>query len=184
MAQKWRKGAEGQKSVVKPLDGDSLMALALRYVGRYATSRAKLGVYLARKLRERGWAGEGTAPVDSITDRMAHLRYVDDMAYATMTSGAMQRRGLGTRRISQKLMIDGIEEDVRDEVRPNAGARWAAAERLARRKRIGPYAAEAPDRALREKQIATFLRAGHDMSLARKWVNMAPGQIPDGPEED
>ena len=32
--------------------------LALRYVGKYATTRAKLAAYLARKLRERGWDGQ------------------------------------------------------------------------------------------------------------------------------
>lgn len=179
MAQRWRAGRERQKSVAKPLNTEALEALALHYAGRYATSRAKLIAYLRRKLRERGWAGDGEAPVEAIADRMAELRYVDDAAYATMTSGAMQRRGLGARRIAQKLTVDGIDEEVRDEASPDEAERWAAAERLARRKHIGPFAQEIPDRALREKQIATFLRAGHDMAMARKWVDAAPGEMPE-----
>ena len=182
MAQRWRNKAAGQKSVAKPLNNETLEALALHYAGRYATSRAKLIAYLSRKLRERGWADDSEVPVEAIADRMAALRYVDDAAYATMTSGAMQRRGLGARRITQKLTMDGIEEDVRDEATPDEAQRWAAAQRLAQRKRIGPFAEAAPDRALRDKQIATFLRAGHDMAMARLWIDATPGEMPEGPE--
>ncbi len=160
-----------------------LEALALHYAGRYATSRAKLLAYLGRKLRERGWASEAPPPLDAIADRMVDLRYVDDAAYAAMTSGAMQRRGLGARRIGQKLAMDGVDEETRDGARPDDSERWAAAERLARRKRIGPFAEAVPDRALREKQIATFLRAGHDMAIARLWIDAAPGVVPEGPED-
>ncbi len=183
MAQRWRAGAGRQKSVAKPLNDETLEALALHYAGRYATSRAKLLAYLARKLRERGWASETAPPLEPIADRMVALRYVDDAAYAAMTSGAMQRRGLGARRIGQKLAMDGVDEETRDEARPDEAERWAAAERLARRKRIGPFADTPPDRTLREKQIATFLRAGHDMAIARTWVNAAPGEMPPSPDE-
>ena len=182
MAQRWRAGRERQKSVAKPLNNEALEALALHYAGRYATSRAKLITYLSRKLRERGWDGTDEPPVSAIADRMVSLRYVDDAAYAAMISGGMQRRGLGARRIVQKLTVDGIDEAVRDEARPDEAERWAAAERLARRKRIGPFADAPADRALREKQVATFLRAGHDMAMARKWVDSAPGDAPTAPD--
>jgi regulatory protein len=181
MAQRWRNKAAGQKSVAKPLDNEALEALALHYAARYATTRAKLIVYLSRKLRERGWADEGEASVESIANRMVALRYVDDAAYAAMTSDAMQRRGLGARRIAQKLVVDGIAEEVRDDASPDAAARWAAAERMAQKKRIGPFGDGQPDRILREKQIATFLRAGHDMRTARIWVDAGPGEIPEEP---
>ena len=91
------------------------------------------------------------------------------------------RRGLGARRIAQTLTMDGIEEELRQEASPDETERWAAAERLARKKRIGPYAAQQADRPMREKQIATFLRAGHDMKIARLWVDAAPDEIPEQP---
>jgi regulatory protein len=112
---------------------------------------------------------------------MADLRYVDDEAYAATQSGAMQRRGLGARRIAEKLAADGIAEAGRQEAAPDADEGWAAAERLARRKRIGPFALTVPDRPLREKQIAAFLRAGHDMATARAWVDSPPGELPEAP---
>lgn len=182
MAQKWRSRPDGQKSAPRPLDAETLNNLALHYVGRFATSRAKLITYLNRKLRERGWDGEEPAPVEQVADRLVELRYVDDEAYATMKSGAMQRRGLGRRRITQTLRHDGISEDLSTTAAPDALERWEAADRLAKRKRIGPYAAELPDRPTREKQLATFLRAGHDLDLARQWVNAAPGEMPDQPD--
>lgn len=181
MARIWRMRSSRQKTVPKPLDETALTALALHYVGKYATSRGKLIAYLQRKVREGGWAGADEPPVSALADRMADLRYLDDAAYAAMQSGAMQRRGLGPRRIAQKLAQDGIDEPDREAAGPDAAERWAAAERLARRKRIGPYASERADRPTREKQIAAFLRAGHDMVMARRWIDAAPGEMPDEP---
>jgi len=182
MAQKRRTGPAVQKTAARPLDREALDMLAIGYVGRFATSRSKLIAYLARKLRERGWAEEGQPPVETVADRLVELRYVDDEAYAAMKSGAMQRRGLGRRRIAEALRHDGIAEDISQDAAPDAAERWEAAHRLARRKRVGPFAAQAPDRPTREKQLAAFLRAGHDLDVARLWVDAAPGEMPAGPD--
>lgn len=66
-----------------PLDEDALRELALRYVGRFATSRGKLLAYLARKLRERGWGGEAPADPEALVARFAELGYVDDSGFAS-----------------------------------------------------------------------------------------------------
>lgn len=183
MAQKWRSGTNQRKTAPKALNIETLQALALHYVGRFATSQARLAAYLDRKLRERGWEGDDPPRIDQVVSRLAELGYVDDKAYAVMKSGAMQRRGLGQRRINQTLRQDGINEDDSLEAAPDAAERWAAAERLARRKRIGPYATEMADRPVREKQLAAFLRAGHDMQMARRWIESAPGEMPEPPED-
>ena len=39
-----------------PLDAEKLRELALAYVGRFATTRARLSTYLERKIRERALA--------------------------------------------------------------------------------------------------------------------------------
>ena len=49
-----------------PVGAAKLDELALSYVGRFATSRGKLVDYLRRKLRERGWEGEGDPPLAAI----------------------------------------------------------------------------------------------------------------------
>ncbi|MCE7796204.1 RecX family transcriptional regulator [Sphingobium sufflavum] len=173
-----------QKPAPKPLDSTRLEELALHYAARYATSRAKLSTYLRRKLRERGWAGEDAPDVAALVGRLADLRYVDDGAFATMRGTALARRGYGTRRIAAALDEAGIAEEDRGEAMArSAGEGWQAANILARRKRIGPYAGERVAREDRQKQIAAFIRAGHDFATAARWVDAAPGEMPPGGED-
>jgi regulatory protein len=56
---------------------------------------------------------------------------------------------------------------------------WDAALAFARRKRIGPFASAAPDRAGREKAFAALLRAGHEVAIARRIVQSDPGDVPE-----
>jgi len=53
------------------LDESRLNELALRYVGRFATTRAKLRTYLERKVRERGWSGDSEPDPAAIAERFA-----------------------------------------------------------------------------------------------------------------
>lgn len=163
-----------------PLDRDGLERLALFYAGRYAVTRAKLRTYLTRKLRERGWDGEGTPPVEHLVGRFAELGYVDDRAFAEARSDALSRRGYGARRVDEALRAAGIEEQDGAEARDRArAAAWDAALRFATRKRIGAFAAEALDRPARDKALAAMLRAGHPLDIARRFVDAAPGEPPE-----
>ena len=155
----------------RPIDAARLDELALAYVARFATSRAKLEAYLRRKLRERGWAGEGDPPVAQVAARMVAAGYVDDAAFARIKSGSLLRRGYGMRRVAEALGAAGIGEALREEVRPGEGAARRAALALARKRRFGPYAAGPLDRPLKEKQIAAMLRAGHPLDSARELVD-------------
>jgi len=160
-----------------PLESSDLERFALRYVERYATTRAKLADYLKRKIRERGWAGGASPDPVALAERMAELGYIDDRAFAEARAGAMGRRGLGARRVTRALRHAGIESEDAEAVAPviEADAK-ASALAFARRRRIGPYAREPADRPLREKQIAAMIRAGHRLDLARQLVGMAPGE--------
>ena len=163
-----------------PLNEDRLRDMALRHVARFATSRGKLLAYLARKLRERGWAGERPADPEALAARFVELGYIDDAGYAAMKSTALSRRGYGARRVDEALRAAGIGEDDREQADAViATERHAAAERFARRKRIGPYATEPLNPSQKEKAIAAFLRAGHDYATARAWVEAPPGSPPD-----
>ena len=162
------------------LDAEGLERLALHYAGRYATTRAKLRLYLERKLAERGWGGSGHAPVAPLIDRFAELGYVDDRAFASARAAALLRRGYGERRVGEALRAAGIEEADAEPVRAEArDGSWAAALRFAEKKRLGPYAAEAPDREARQKAVGAMLRAGHAMDHVRRILNALPGEIPD-----
>ena len=85
-----------------PLDPAKLDELALAYVGRFATSRAKLVTYLRRKVRERGWSSDVEPDLDALARRLVELGYVDDRAFAvsksrSLTSRGHARRGVHTR---------------------------------------------------------------------------------------
>ena len=170
--------------MIPPLDQGGLERLALHYLGRYATTRAKLATYLHRKLDERGWAGEGARPVEAIVTRMAGLGYVDDRAFAEMKSAALGRRGYGQRRQADALRAAGVDEEDRSavfEARAEAGegGDHAAALAFARRKRIGPFATEPADPDARRKALAAMMRAGHGYDIARRFVDAAPGVPPE-----
>lgn len=165
--------------VPQPLGAARLDELALAYVARFATTRAKLARYLARKIRERGWAGEEDAAstVDRIVARMTDLGFVDDAGFAVMRSGAMTRRGLGVRRVQTQLWVDGVAPDDASGALAEAGDQaFAAATAFAKRKRLGPFAREASaDPKQRERQLASFVRAGHPPALGRRIIALAPG---------
>ncbi|WP_188235946.1 RecX family transcriptional regulator [Sphingopyxis sp. LK2115] len=165
----------------KPLDAAKLDELALAYVARFATSRAKLLRYLARKVRESEWLDEcdAMAACEAIADRMARLRYLDDRQYAAMRGQAMTRRGLGARRVKAQLYVDGIAAaDSREAIAAAEREAVAAAVGFARRRRLGPFALRADDDPrLRERQVAAFARAGHSPALARRILGVAPGDL-------
>jgi regulatory protein len=146
-----------------PLDAAKLGDLALAYVGRFATSRAKLLSYLKRKLRERGWGGSGEPDLQSLANRLVELGYVDDRAFAVAKARSLTSRGYGERRVGQALMLAGMN----------------AALRFARRRSIGPFAKAAPDPREREKAIAAMVRAGHRFGLSRAIVSLEPGSEAD-----
>lgn len=157
-----------------PLDSTALEELALVYVARFASSAAGVAAYLRRKLRERGWIGEGDpgAAAEALAERLVALGYVDDAAFARNRSAGLLRRGYGARRIEQALRGAGIGGDEREAVRASPGEARAAALRLAQKRGFGPFGPGGiPDRAARDRQIAAMLRAGHPLDSARTLID-------------
>jgi regulatory protein len=153
----------------RPYDEQSLAQAALDYAARYATTRAKLASYLRRKLREKGWAGEESPPVDHLVERFADRGFVNDELFARARADSLTRRGYGVRRIETVLRSAGIEGDLidacRDQVEPSAED---AALAFARRRRLGPFSQYPQDVVQNRKALAAMLRAGHDFDIARK----------------
>lgn len=169
-------GRIAQRKPRPPLDGHKLNELALAYVGRFATTRAKLRSYLERKIRERGWDGSPEADVEAIAERFAAQGYVDDAAYALSKSRSLTGRGYGARRVDQSLRAAGIDEADSASAREQAQADSVeSALRFAERRRIGPFASEVVDRKGRERALAVMIRAGHGFGLARAIVDLPPG---------
>ncbi|QIK96452.1 RecX family transcriptional regulator [Sphingomonas sp. HDW15A] len=177
----WHKhGVTSSRRPRPPLDRRDLDELALRYVARFATSRAKLRSYLLRKIRERGWTGDEDPPLDQIADRLSELGYVDDQAYATSLSQSLGSRGYGHRRVAGAISAAGISESDAAEALEFAEQRAAeAALRFAKKRNIGPFSAASADRPKREKWIAAMIRAGHSFALAQRIADSEPGVIPE-----
>lgn len=166
-----------------PLDRESLEQLALHYVGRYATTRAKLKSYLMRKIRERGWAEDRDPDVEKLAAKLSELGYVDDAAFAEARARSLSRRGYGSRRVDQVLFAAGIEDEDSSGARQIAAENsWDAAIAFARKRRFGPFAEGpvSPDR--KRKFIAAMMRAGHSYEIARKFIDSEPGDVPEREE--
>lgn len=167
----------------KPLNGERLHELALFYVGKFATTRAKLAAYLNRKVRERGWEGDSPPEVERLVERLASSGLVDDALYALSKSRSLSERGYGAARVRQSLRAAGVDEEDGAAARDLAAEEAAAAAlRYARRRHIGPFADFAPDRTGRERALAAMIRAGHGFELARIIVDAEPGSDMD-PDE-
>lgn len=161
---------------VRPLDAARLEELALSYVARFATTAKGLERYCKRKLRERGWSEDEPHQPDlnALVERFVRNGYVNDEEYARVRKGGLLRRGYGARRIHATLDAAGVAGEDRGEI-DDAEARLAAL-RLVRKRRFGPFGADGTppgDRAVREKQIAAMIRAGHPLDSARELVDAA-----------
>jgi regulatory protein len=169
-----------QKKPPPPLDNRRLRDLALHYSGRYATTRAKLSAYLQRKIRDRGWKdGEPQPDFTVMIQEFSDLGYVNDSAFADAKARSFVRRGYGARRFEQELHAAGIDdEDAVGARAQTSESAYASAAAFARRKRIGPYAAMAASPEVKRKQLAAFLRAGHNFDLARRFVEAGIGEEP------
>lgn len=166
-----------------PLERDALERLATHYVGRYATTRARLVDYLRRKVRERGWE-EGSEPPDlpALAERFAQAGWLDDRSWGEARSRGLLARGYGPRRVGEALGRAGVRNDDAAPARSLArDGGWEAALRLAERRRIGPWGEDRPDPRTRERWMGVLVRAGHDLRTARAIVTARPGEAPDDP---
>lgn len=160
---------------------------ALHYLERFASSTANLRRVLMRKADRslRHWGGdraEAAAQIEAVVARLAGLGYLDDAAYAAMKARGLNRQGKGTRAIRQALAAKGVDADtagtaldrLAEEV---ADPDLAAAVRLARKRRLGPFRAVALRAEMRHKDLAALARAGFDLDTARRVIEAA------GPED-
>jgi regulatory protein len=162
------------------LDSVTIERIALAYVSRYATSRAKLRDHLLRKIAARGWTEDETAEtaVGRIIDRFVELGYVDDRALAEARGRSLRARGYGARRLGGVLGALGISEvDAENARRAAEEGAWEAAVRFARKRRLGPFAPEPADEAGRRRAFAAMMRAGHAPDLAKRILSTNPDDV-------
>lgn len=157
-----------------PLDPATIRALALHYVGRYATTQARLAHYLERKLRERGWIDAARGPdLPELVSEFVRLGYVDDDAFASARVTALLRRGYGANKLNIALRHAGIPaEKAESAARIDIDSAREAAMIFARRKRLGPFGQPLLDHKARSRALAAFIRAGHSYEIAGKILQL------------
>lgn len=152
---------------------------ALHYLERFASSSANLRRVLLRKVDRSlaHWGGEREAVmpwVEATVEKLARLGYLDDSAYAETKARALHRQGKGSRTIRATLAAKGVAADLAgralavlaEEV---AEPDLAAAVRLAKKRRLGPFRPSGRAE-MRHKDLAALARAGFDFDTARRVV--------------
>lgn len=160
-----------------PVTAAYLDRAALAYLERFASSAENLRRVLIRKVERRcRLRGENAAPfhplVDAVVERAVESGLVDDRRYAAARTASLRRRGGSARMIAGKLAVKGVGRAVAAEALAGETEddERAAAQALARRRRLGPY--RAVDRAAhRDKDMAALARAGFNYVLARSVID-------------
>lgn len=160
----------------------SLENAALYYLQRFASSTENLRRVLMRRVERSARAHDtdredGAAWVDEIVTRFARAGLVDDRAYAEGKAGSLHRRGASLRRIRGELAAKGVAKDLVEEAiaaleeTAERDPDTAAAIRLARRRRLGPFRAAEDREERRERDLAALARAGFGYDTARRIID-------------
>jgi regulatory protein len=160
---------------------DALRELAYRYVARFSCTTDKVRRYLLGKMREAVAAEEARAAdiqpwIDAVLAALVRVGALDDRRFAENRALTLHRRGRGTRVIQRDLDRLGAPDEAIDQALETLAADipdpdLVAAIRLARKRRLGPFAAPETRRELRERHLAALARAGFRFDLARRIVD-------------
>ena len=162
-----------------------LESSAAYYLGRFASSSANLRRVMMRKIHlsasHHGTdIGEAEKWLDALIEKFERLGYLDDAGFAQMRARGLHARGTPLVGIKFKLMKQGVgEDDIAaalahlEEENETRDLDWAAAIKLARRRRLGPYGSVDPEvrKQRREKDMATLARAGFGYDIAQRIVD-------------
>jgi regulatory protein len=152
---------------------------ALRYVARWESSAGGVAQLLERKVRER-CARSDESPeealrwIPAIVERLVERGFVDDRRFAATTLERLRRQGRSSRWIRASLISKGVEPRLVEALLASEEREGesAAAWRLARRKKLGPYCEDAAVRAARrDRHLGVLGRNGFDLELARRIVD-------------
>lgn len=182
------KRAEGPRPAGKPPSEARLRDAALLHLSRYATTEAGLARVLCNRMRR--WAraaqaegreveselAEGLAAARSIAAAMVSAGVVNDADFAVARARRLARGGRSRRAMAAHLMAKGIGSEDAQAAIAGAPAEAEAALALCRKRRIGPFAREAPDAALRLKWLGMLARAGFGRDVADAALDTEPAE--------
>lgn len=153
------------------------MRSAIAYLDRYASSSDNLRRVLSRKVMRAAQAlGRDAAEFETLIDttvaRCVASGLIDDKAYAETRLASLRRRGASKRQIEAKLAAKGVERKlIETVVAADPTDEVAAAERLAQRRRLGPWRTRGSRDDNRERDMAALCRAGFSYDVARRVID-------------
>ncbi|MBT5434367.1 MAG: RecX family transcriptional regulator [Rhodospirillaceae bacterium] len=158
---------------------------AIYYLERYSSSSGNLKAVLRRKVWRAARQTERETEVDEeqaaewIDETVAKLKWaglLDDEAYARMRVLSLRRSGESQRSIRMKLMAKSVESDLIERALAQdepENDELTAAIAYARRRRLGPWRAEAEWEERREKDMAALARRGFSFDICRRVIEAA-----------
>jgi regulatory protein len=161
---------------------ERLWAVSLRYLQRFSASVEMLRRVLDRRLRPALLAEmispeEAEKRREAVIQRAASVGYLDDARFTEGRVAALLRQGKSPRMITETLRGKGVASASVSAVLAATAAATeediavTAARAFARRRRLGPYRVRPSDDPRQsEKDLASLLRAGHSLNIARQIV--------------
>jgi regulatory protein len=190
------KGTRDKVAGAAPTEA-ALREAALSHLARYGTTRAGLLRVLDRRIGRwahragaEGQDSDGVAQqaavargaARQVVARLAEAGAVDDTAFATARARSLTRAGRSRRAVAAHLAARGVDgETVATSLPQDPEAELAAALALARRRRLGPFRAVAPDEPAddadrQRRELGMLARAGFAQDLARRALEMEPDE--------
>jgi regulatory protein len=163
----------------------ALRDAALAHLARFATTEAGLRRVLGNRIRRwaRSAAQEGMdadaiatasataqAQAAAIAARLVQAGAVDDALFAQARARRLQGSGRSARATLAHLSAKGVATETARAAlaHEDMPGEFAAALILCRKRRFGPFAAAAPEPALRQKWLVSLARAGFSGDIARR----------------
>ena len=160
-----------------------MMNKAVDYLGRYASSRHKLGQTLqrfaSRKLTDYD-ADDIAAAIEQTIDQCSQLGYLDDRQFAITVARSQRRLGRSRAVVRQRLRQHALSDDIITHALAEADENSAngdlqAAIRFAQRRRLGPFAQRHSAHHQRldaqqwkQRDLGAMARAGFSIATSRQ----------------
>jgi regulatory protein len=182
-------GRKQPKKVPKQITETYLYNSGLYYLQRYAASSARFRTVMSRKIdrscrhHPEQNRDECSRMLDRTILKFQELGYLNDGNYTRMKISSLLGRGLSRKMVMMKLQHAGIagtqidaalDAYLQENETTAEDTEMTAALKLARKKRVGPYA-QGKDYD-RNKAIAAFARAGFSFDVIRKVLDLPPGE--------
>jgi regulatory protein len=181
-------GPKTPRPAGKPPDEARLRDAALAHLAKFATTEAGLAGVLGNRVRRWARAAEaegqdteaalteGLAAAKRVAAAMVTLGAVDDAGFAAARARRLARSGRSRRAMAAHLASKGIDAEDARAAMAEAPAEADAALALCRKRRIGPFARDAAEPALRLKWLGILARGGFSREVAEAALDAAPDE--------